>query len=343
MDKAVVTSNIYRDFAQGIEKFQKHRENPDILVSGRGLATTFREICIRRATRHYASEDLSDNERRLLKLEADTWELLQRVYEHRRKPQGEGRTTQELLKANYYTPPLALYKSWLDYSPRLAELCQIQKWLESIYRPNEAPLLTNEYWKFTRMDLKQKRRQGQNARTGYVRTLDPDAVNRIGDSGVLNADDAEEEKALLNSLFQHVRAGKIENAAAICEGSARPWRAAVLRGTYHLRWDYLNDLTEAPQRGSNEVWSGNRRWLLWRETCAQAAMSNTLSTTDKALHAAIAPSVYTLPALLPMCHTWEDHLWARLSSLIGDRIEIKLNESAGGFWNPGKLRDRLAL
>jgi nuclear pore complex protein Nup107 len=43
-----------------------------------------------------------------------------------------------------------------------------------------------------------------------------------------------------------------------------------------------------------------------------------------------------------MCRSWEDHLWARLSALIGDRIEAKLNET-GGFWNRGTLLDRLTL
>ncbi|KAG8828928.1 hypothetical protein FRC18_009715 [Serendipita sp. 400] len=82
MDKAIVTSNIYRDFAQGVEKFQKDRGNPDVLVSARGLAATFREICIRRATRRHSGQSLKDEERRLLRLEAETWELLQRVYEY---------------------------------------------------------------------------------------------------------------------------------------------------------------------------------------------------------------------------------------------------------------------
>lgn len=61
------------------------------------------------------------------------------------------------------------------------------------------------------------------------------------------------------------------------------------------------------------------------------------------MHAAISPSLVTLSALLPLCRTWEDQLWARISALIGDRIEAKLDETAGGFWNRGTLLDRLAL
>lgn len=179
-----------------------------------------------------------------------------------------------MLKANPYMPLHALYNAWLSHSPRLAELCEVQKWLESTYHPKEPPLLTKEYWKFTRMDLTQKKRQGQTVRTGYVRTLDPDALNRTGDAGVLNADDAEEEKVFLAALFQYVRAGRIEGAAKICESSARPWRAALVRGVYHLKWDGLEDL-EAPPIASDkgELWSGNRRWLLWRQTCGRAALS----------------------------------------------------------------------
>lgn len=196
-------------------------------------------------------------------------------YSYRRKPHGEGRTAEEMLKANPYTPTLAFYQSWLSHSSRLEELTEVQKWLESTYRPPEAPLLTNEYWKFTRMDLKQRKRQNQTARTGYVRTMDPDATNRTGDNGVLNADDVEEEKVLLNALFYHVRAGRIEDAAVICEKSARPWRAAVLRGVYHLDWPGLDTLDEAPDEktSNDDRWSGNRRWLLWRQTCGRAALS----------------------------------------------------------------------
>jgi nuclear pore complex protein Nup107 len=197
------------------------------------------------------------------------------VSSHRRKPHGEVRTAQEMLKANPYTPTAALYRSWLAHSPRLAELSEVQKWLESTYRPPEPPLLTKEYWKFTRMDLKQKKRQGQTTRTGYVRTLDPDATNRTGDSGVLNADDAEEEKALINALFHYVRAGRIEEAAAICEKAARPWRAAFLQGVYHLHWPGLEALNEPPTelKVDEARWTGNRRWLLWRQTCGRAALS----------------------------------------------------------------------
>lgn len=44
-----------------------------------------------------------------------------------------------------------------------------------------------------------------------------------------------------------------------------------------------------------------------------------------------------------MCTTWEDHLWARLAALIGDRVENKLSKTTGGFWNRGTLLDQLAL
>lgn len=243
-------------------------------------------------TEHRLKESkLTNDDRRMLRLEANTWDLLQRVYEYvkvyycnkamtnvyvfryRRQPHGNGRTAQEMLKTNPYTPPQALYNAWLNHSPRLAELCEVQKWLESTYHPHEPPPLNTQYWSFTRMDLTSRKRQGQTARTGYVRTLDPDALNRTGDAGVLNADDAEHEKAFLAALFQHVRAGRIESAAKICESSARPWRAAVVRGVYPLKWDGLEDLETNTPADKGELWAGNRRWLLWRQTCARAAMS----------------------------------------------------------------------
>lgn len=205
------------------------------------------------------------------------------VHRFRRKHVENGRSAQDLLKTNPYTPAYALYQAWLNHSPRLGELVEVQKWLETTYRPNEPPLLTNEYWKFTRMDLTQKRRQGQTGKTDYVKTLDPDAINRIGEAGVLNADDAEEEKALLNALYQQVRGGRIESAATLCEKSARPWRAASIRGMYHLKWDALENLRDppGPETETDEPWSGNRRWLLWRQTCKRAALSVSTSFKHK--------------------------------------------------------------
>lgn len=47
------------------------------------------------------------------------------------------------------------------------------------------------------------------------------------------------EKALSQSLYSHIRSGKIEDAMEICHAVDQPWRSALLRGAAQFRWDGL--------------------------------------------------------------------------------------------------------
>lgn len=49
-----------------------------------------------------------------------------------------------------------------------------------------------------------------------------------------------------------------------------------------------------------------------------------MSPLERAIYAAISPTSTTLPALLPFCKTFEDHLWARAIGLIQDKFETEL-------------------
>ncbi len=51
-----------------------------------------------------------------------------------------------------------------------------------------------------------------------------------------------------------------------------------------------------------------------------------MSPLERAIYAAIAPTSTTLPALLPFCKTFEDHLWARTIGLVQDKLETELSK-----------------
>ena len=51
-----------------------------------------------------------------------------------------------------------------------------------------------------------------------------------------------------------------------------------------------------------------------------------MSPLERAIFAAIAPTSTTLPALLPFCKTFEDHLWARTIGLVQDKLETEFSK-----------------
>lgn len=65
-----------------------------------------------------------------------------------------------------------------------------------------------------------------------------------------------------------------------------------------------------------------------------------MSPLERAIYAAIAPTSTTLPALLPFCKTFEDHLWARTTGLIQDKLETEFSKVENqSYWeSQGRAR-----
>lgn len=82
------------------------------------------------------------------------------------------------------------------------------------------------------------------------------------------------------------------------------------------------------------MWHGNKRRALWKTTCTHTALDSRLSSAERALYAALAPSVQTSGVLKSACRTWEDALWATISVLCEERQSDALARLGGGFWEP---------
>ena len=83
-------------------------------------------------------------------------------------------------------------------------------------------------------------RRGAAAQS-FVSALDPDAEHRKGAGGALDADDAAAEKALARALLAYLRAGKYEEARALCRVAGHDWRAAAIGGITSFRWDAIGE------------------------------------------------------------------------------------------------------
>ncbi len=65
-------------------------------------------------------------------------------------------------------------------------------------------------------------------------------------------------------------------------------------------------------------------------------VQTTLSPTERALYAALAPTPSTSAVLKTVCRTWEDHLWALVSIACEERLSLGLASIAREcFWESG--------
>ncbi|KAF7298503.1 Nuclear pore complex protein [Mycena kentingensis (nom. inval.)] len=311
-----------------------------ILNPETGFAPRLRQIC------HDQLVDLEENrdarttqeDLELLRLERDTWGLLQAVMPARKTEPPAMPTIRDLLAENPYTPTSTLAQAILHASPLLSELVAVREWLQDSAPLPQHPEATTGYWKFTKHGVMQARRMGgTGGRDGLVKEMDPDAVNR-GDGRTLAADDTNYEKGLSQALYAYVRAGRLEEAVELCRNAHQPWRAASIRGSLLFQWRSITNEQyedEAMEEDLTDVWEGNRRRQLWKTTCTTAASSANVPEHDRVLYAALAPTPQTSNVLKAACRTWEDHLWAQVSVVCEEKQSMEMFRVGGSFWEGG--------
>ena len=293
-------------------------------------------------------EELDDQERLTHLLEANTWALLQSLYLQRTSRDSTGSTDPSSSSSQgdsfIYTPPLTLVQNAIAKDPALGELSIVKDWLcETAYtlgtgvHPAE---VRKGYQPYTKNKLKQAIRtstSGKGKATGseLVTSLDPDATNRADGSDstrqVLDSEDANYEKALLRTLWEYVRVGELDQAIDMCRQSDVSWRAASLSGGKLYEDDVLaraaatagGDMEILQAEGEERFIQGNLRRKLWKTTCRALAGSEHLDQYEKALYGAIAGEQ---ESMLPVCKSWEDHLWVRINALLEEEIDSILLE-----------------
>ncbi|EGO23158.1 hypothetical protein SERLADRAFT_450816 [Serpula lacrymans var. lacrymans S7.9] len=305
-----------------------------------GFAPRIRQICRDQLAEleQNASGGVTQGELDALRMEANTWGLLQALMPARKtepEPMPHPRT---LLSENPYIPTSTLAQAIMNSSPLLSELVVVREWLHETAPPPQFPEVTTGYWKFTKHSVMQSLRTGSGPRDGLVKEMDPDAVNRE-DRRALAADDAGSEKSLTQALYSFVRAGRLDEAVELCRKAHQPWRAASIRGSLLFQWRALanepRDEDAMEDEDDAEGWQGNPRRTLWKSTCTRAALNPSLPDPERTLYAALAPCPQTSVILKSACRTWEDHLWAQISILCEEKQSSEVFRLGGGFWERG--------
>ncbi|KAL5501221.1 NUP84 [Sanghuangporus vaninii] len=336
----------YAQAAEVLAGCLSNRDDLDaVLDRDKGFAPRLSKMCQKRlhelkeATEGQVVTQATKDEITMLKLESNTWDLVQLLMSVRKTEPAPFPSAKELLRKNPYLPTRTLAQSILRDSPLLNELVIVREWLHDSAPVPIPPENATGYWKFTRLRLQQAERTGDRRDVEKLVTeLDPDALNRENNGKVLFADDATYEKALAQALYGYVRAGKIDEAVELCRRAKRPWRAGCIRGSLLFDWKALTVQTQTNENGDTEFaegWSGNKRRKLWKQTCTRAALNPLLSEPDRALHAALAPSAATSVVLKSVCRSWHDHLWAQVSVVCEGRTSDALHRIGEGYWEGG--------
>ncbi|KAK0213959.1 nuclear pore protein 84/107 [Armillaria fumosa] len=335
-----MADNAYEACADVLSLFQSMPDDlAAILDPDTGFAPQLRAIC-RNLIAEYEEQSPDFAARgtlELLQLEENTWGLLQAVMPTRKTEYPPFDTARDLLRENPYTPTSTVAQAIMNASPLLSELIVIREWLQETAPAPQHPEATTGYWTFTKHNVVQAARTAVGGRSGLVKELDPDAVNR-GDGRALASDDAHFEKNLTQALYSFVRAGRLDDAIELCRKAHQPWRAASIRGSRLFQWRLLSHETSGDESDEDDpdMWIGNRNRRLWKTTCTRAALNTDMPEHERVLYAALAPSPQTFSVLKSACRTWEDYLWAHVSIMCEEKESMEMNKLGGCFWEGGK-------
>ncbi|KAL1924881.1 uncharacterized protein VTP21DRAFT_4535 [Calcarisporiella thermophila] len=312
-----------------VEKFADALENtPEICVMDpeKGLANLYKSVCQKSVEDLYhmsafdpAFRNLPQAEElQLWEAEKSTWLLVQMIYPERVSAQTYDAEVPDLDMP--YDTDFRLVQNAFHYDKSLKENLVIKRWLEAIAPSFDPTRVRAGYWFRTKNIVKEKKRNNFLLKHSEdtVTELDPDAPHRQQKN--LDPDDAFYEKDMIRTLYEYIRRGRLDDAADLCRASNQLWRAASLRGGLYYSDRYLEEDRSSyfsdQSLGLDEEYgaiSGNKNHLLWKATCYQIAKEESLDIYERALYAALCGDV---ERVTPVCHSWEDFLWAYYNALI---------------------------
>ncbi|TGZ76887.1 nuclear pore protein 84/107 [Ascodesmis nigricans] len=220
--------------------------------------------------------------------------------------------------------------------PQYLELQVVIDWLRTnAPTPTEADVeagIQRGGWIYTKEKIKSdKRKRGGSGKQlaifnnlssaqsrSIVKELDPDAPTRLDAS--LEKEDEEADETLMALVYSFIRKGDIKAAQTACEEAGQWWRAASLGGAMDA-WDPKIDGETSDTMGDsmfdddtavNKV-IGTRRRELWRRMCYALAQRTDVGEYERAVYGLLSGDI---DSVVPVCRTWEDHLFAHLNSLI---------------------------
>ncbi|KAI8913575.1 nuclear pore protein 84/107 [Gorgonomyces haynaldii] len=253
-------------------------------------------------------------------LEQQTWLLVKELLIQRFAD-----TQMDLDQQSLFYSDEKLFQRLVGENRTLDELIRVKHWLEAT-APAFQPVEVQPYLPYTTNHIQKHLKQKD-----IITELDPDAQTR--QNKFLVADDQQYQSDLMRTLFQYFRRGEREAALDLCVQAGQAWRAATLQG-FEMAVDNFVDGLESEDFGPG----GTQNRALWKAICYSIANESKFDIYQRALYAVCCGN---LENILPVCETWEDHVWAHFTSLLETQLEKGLLSIGQRLKQPTTLQMKL--
>uniref|UniRef100_A0A8C5AXT6 Nuclear pore complex protein n=1 Tax=Gadus morhua TaxID=8049 RepID=A0A8C5AXT6_GADMO len=309
-------SSLLSDF---LSAFLKHSSSAvfDLLEDYHNLCLDKVEV-LQKVVQRAGASSRTAGVRWILQQESSTWRLMTSLYRDRVQSALEEDIDMTVASQSEKLVVEQLFQR--DAVIRQGQL--VVDWLESIakdqigdFSDNIEFYAKNVCWENTLHALKLRRRGSVGLSIPLVTELDPDAPLR--QQRPLANLDREDDTRLLKNLLTLIRAGMTEEAQRLCKRCGQAWRAATLEG-----WKLYHDPNMTSGLGRLTPVEGNPNRRIWKLCCW--SLSEELDRYERAIYAALSGN---LKALLPVCESWEDCVWAYFRVLVDSLVEQEVTSS----------------
>ncbi|CAF5105315.1 unnamed protein product, partial [Rotaria sp. Silwood1] len=255
---------------------------------------------------------------RMLQIERDSWLLWNRARDTLNN------TRQDLPEVIPGSSDRLIVEHHLLNNPQLRMAKAVQGWLQTIklderYQTDLKMAMTKLepkriYWEKTCHFLKSS--YNANIPNPYITCLDFDATHK--QKRRLCDTDEQEENDLLQIVFNLLRVGEYSKAKNICKSTGYHWLAALLSANelYHDENYYCSEANDIVYPVE-----GNQKRIQWIESMYELSMDMRLKLYERAIYGLLCGRI---EALIPVCKTYADYLWAYTSCYIEQEIHYIL-------------------
>ncbi|XP_071089771.1 nuclear pore complex protein Nup107-like [Haliotis cracherodii] len=333
------SAGLYRDFEQCMKHNSGQNSVLDLLLDYENVCSDqviiLRKLAIR-ATKQQDRFQRTFDTFELLDKEKMTWQLVRSLYRDRLDWGVTGSEDEEDMMVDK-PPPVSspseqnIMKTLFEKDSTVRQSQLVVDWLENCAEDSLSMLADNvKFFSDQAVAWENTLHQLQNKARGVPTTSDRDLVDQldpdapIRQSKILDDLDKEDETRLLQHLFACIRAGQLDKAQEVCQTCGQSWRAATLEGWRLFHDPNYESLGHDGQIGSVQ---GNSYRDVWKLVCWNMAQESKFNLYEKAIYAVLSGN---LKAVLPVCRTWYDYLWAYYKVMVDVKVEqeLRLNSMA---------------
>ncbi|CAG9773100.1 unnamed protein product [Ceutorhynchus assimilis] len=271
-------------------------------------------------------------EEKWLEKERDTWRLLFILYQDRLMSQN---SIEQIDQVQYFGKSERNCVQNLFKRDNLIRECQLViDWLEAEACGKDEKVLhipDAVGWENTLHQIESNKNLAFGSSRPVVDQMDPDAPHYLKKS--LHDLDMEADEGLSRKIFKEIRCGRLEEAQKLASQCGHSWKAAIFEGwrLFHNPNIKENDCAEISdddgyeERSSNEFKDieGNGSRDIWKIMALRYSKQDWINPYDKA---SVATFCGYIEAILPVCSTWEDNLWAYMKSIVDIRVESEIRD-----------------